>query len=242
MRAFLLAAGKGTRLRPYTDSLPKCMIPIHGKPLLEIWIDLLCAHGIDTVLINTHHHADQVHAFVDHIKGKQPIHIRLVHEPALLGSAGTVWKNRDFVKDEDDFVIAYADNLTDLDLTEMIDFHREYRSNGGVLTMGLFSAPNPSACGIAVLDQEKRIIDFYEKPQNPMGYLANAGIYIAANTLFKTLSRAAEENQSVFDLGHHVLPALTGKMFGYPINGYIRDIGTVSSYRQALTQWPLKER
>ena len=59
MKAFLLAAGKGTRLRPYTDNLPKCLMPIQGKPLLEIWIDLFIAHGIDRVLINTHHFAEQ---------------------------------------------------------------------------------------------------------------------------------------------------------------------------------------
>jgi mannose-1-phosphate guanylyltransferase len=95
MKAFLLAAGKGTRLKPYTDSKPKCLIPINGTPLLQIWIDLLARHGVTEVLINTHHHAGQVERFLADCRTRHTMKVLSVHEPQLLGSAGTILQNRE---------------------------------------------------------------------------------------------------------------------------------------------------
>jgi len=131
MKAFLLAAGEGTRLKPYTDTVPKCLMPINGKPLLEIWINLLESHGITDVLVNTHHQAEKVESFVKHIKSQAKVTITTVYEPRLLGSAGTVAAQRDFIIDNDDFIIAYADNLTNINLSNMIEFHRGCRIRGG---------------------------------------------------------------------------------------------------------------
>lgn len=238
MKAYLLAAGKGTRLRPYTDRHPKCLIPIHDRPLLDIWIELLAHHGVDEILINTHHHADQVEAFLQRRRSETGVALHSVFEPQLLGSAGTVTRNRDFVAGERTFVIAYADNLTNLNLTKMIDFHQNIRSMGGVLTMGLFHAPDPRACGIATLNADGRIIDFVEKPDRPAGDLANGGIYIAGPELFDHVDPAVDGTGAVFDLGHHLLPRLTGRMYGYPIEDYLRDIGTPQAYHMALSEWP----
>jgi mannose-1-phosphate guanylyltransferase len=238
MKAFLLAAGRGTRLKPYTDAHPKCMIPIHGVPLLRIWIDLFERHGIGEVLINTHHHAEQVHGYLSEIQPCTRVVLQSVYEPRLLGSAGTIWQNRSFVADQDDFIIAYADNLTNLDLTKMIDFHRNFHSMGGVLTMGLMRAPDPTACGIVTLDTNGRIVDFVEKPRHPQSDLANGGIYIAAREIFDAFSEAQRRAMDVFDLGHHLLPLLAGKMYGYEIGAYLKDIGTPQAYQTALTEWP----
>lgn len=231
MKAFLLAAGRGTRLKPYTDRHPKCLIPIHGTPLLKIWIDLLARSGISEVLINTHHHADQVERFVAGARSSTSITIHTVHEPELLGSAGTLRHNKRFVADQSDFFIAYADNLTNLDLLKMIDNHRHFRSMGGVLTMGLMKAPNPKACGIVTLDDDNKIIKF----------VANGGIYIASNDLLDIMQKSGEVNSAkVWDLGHHVLPLLTDKMYGFHIAPYyLKDIGTPEAYKEALNQWPL---
>ena len=239
MKAFLMAAGQGTRLRPFTDRRPKCLIPIHGKPLLGIWLDLLARHGITEVLINTHHHAGQVERYVAAARSGTPLALHTVHEPRLRGSAGTLWDNRDFVADDTDFIIAYADNLTDLNLVKMIDFHHRFRSMGGVLTMGLMRAPNPSACGIVTMDEHKRIIRFVEKPAHPQSDLANGGVYVASKDLYPYLADIAAENRPVMDLGHHLLPRLEGKMFGFQIApSYLKDIGTPEAYREALAQWP----
>ncbi len=239
MKAFLLAAGKGTRLKPYTDSVPKCLIPIHGKPLLEIWLDHLSAQGIREVLINTHHHAHQVETFVSGYSGRRGIHIVLSNEPELLGSAGTILNCRDFVDSEDDFMILYADNLTCVNLKRLAAFHRECRKKRGILTMGLFHSSDPAACGIAELDPDRKIVKFVEKPVNPRGDLANAGIYLVSREIFAFIPETPPRpSEAVLDFGHHVLPLLTGRMYGYPITEYLRDIGTLESYRQALAEWP----
>lgn len=242
MKAFLMAAGKGTRLKPYTDVHPKCLIPIHGTPLLKIWIDLLASHGVTEILINTHHHSDQVEQFVSEIRPHIQSIVQTVHEPKLLGSAGTVWNNRDFVGDQDDFLIAYSDNLTNLDLSEMVTVHRRSNRERTILTMALMNAPDPKACGIATLDNDKNIISFVEKPDNPKSDLANAGIYIASKEIYEVMQgkrgHLADVGQ-VWDLGHHVLPLLTGRMRGFHITPYyLKDIGTPEAYQEALGQWP----
>ncbi len=239
MKAILLAAGKGTRLKPYTDRHPKCLIPIYGVPLLKIWIDLLAQYGVSDVLINTHHHAGQVENFIRTVQPRVPIRLQTVHEPNLRGSAGTLWHNRAFVQDQPDFIIAYADNLTNVNLGKMIDIHRGFRSMGGVLTMGLIHAPNPEACGIVTLDKENRIITFVEKPSNPESNLANGGVYIATAEIFDHFDEHMDNARGVVDIGHHLLPRLTGKMFGYRIApAFLKDIGTPQAYQEALAQWP----
>jgi len=240
MKAFLLAAGKGTRLKPYTDSIPKCLIPIHGRPLLGIWLDHLREQNIRDVLINTHHHAHQVDDFVRGYSHRRDMRIVLSNEPELLGSAGTIRHCRDFVDSEADFMIFYADNLTNVNLKRFATFHQNCRGKKGILTMGLFHSSNPSACGIAELDPDQKIVAFSEKPVEPRSDLANAGIYMASREIFEYFPEASPNPlNSVLDFGHHVLPLLAGRMYGFPIAEYLRDIGTIESYRQALTEWPV---
>lgn len=239
MKAILLAAGKGTRLKPYTDRHPKCLIPIHGVPLLKIWIDLLSGHGVTEILINTHHHAEQVVQYLERIRPITPISFKTVFEPQLLGSAGTLWQNRCFVDDQEDFLIAYADNLTNLNWTRMLNFHHRMKPLGGVMTMGLIKAPDPSACGIVSLDSSNKIIKFVEKPEIPESNLANGGVYIAGKRVFDFLLEMDRDQKTVLDIGHHLLPLMVGKMYGFDITpDYLRDIGTPESYKEALNQWP----
>jgi len=235
MKAFLLAAGIGSRLKPYTDTIPKCLIPIHDKPLLQIWLELLDRYGIDEVLINIHHHPGKVAEFIDRIQPALRIQITPFHEQTLLGSAGTIAANKAFVNDCDDFMIAYADNLTRVNLSDMLAFHRRVKSKGGIFTMGLFKSDTPEGCGIAVMDPENKIVEFIEKPQNPLGNLANGGIYITTREIFSFIP---EKTGAPVDMGFDVLPALAGKMFGYIIKEYLRDIGSPESYQKALDEWP----
>ena len=110
MKGFLLAAGVGTRLRPLTYAIPKCLVPIRGTPLLAIWLEWCAMYGIDEILLNSHAHSDRVREFVDASRG--PVRVTLTHEPELLGSAGTVHVNRKFVAGEKEFAVLYADVLT----------------------------------------------------------------------------------------------------------------------------------
>jgi mannose-1-phosphate guanylyltransferase len=237
MKAFLMAAGKGTRLKPYTERHPKCLIPINGRPLLELWIDLLEYHGVNEVLINTHHHADQVETFLKSHQPKTKVGLNWVYESRLLGSAGTIWHNRNFVGGQKAFIIAYADNLTNLNLTKMIDFHSHISSMGGALTMGLMRAPDPKACGIATMDAKGKIVHFIEKPEHPASDLANSGVYIAGQRIFDIPRPSISAPNGVFDLGHDLLPNLVGRMYGFPIKDYLRDIGTPEAYQMALQEW-----
>jgi mannose-1-phosphate guanylyltransferase len=229
VKAFLLAAGLGTRLRPITDTLPKCLVPVNGRPMLAWWMDHLERHGVDEVLINLHHLPDPVRAFAAEYKG--PVKIHLVMEETLLGSAGTLHANRGFVAGEEQFFILYADNLTDVDLSALLAFNTAHPAP---LTVGLFHAENPSACGIVSLDDDARIVEFEEKPREPKGDLASAGMFIARGGLFEYVCPASYP----YDLGNHVMPTMIGAMNGVLVEGYLRDVGTQEGLHRAELEWP----
>ena len=230
MKAFLLAAGFGTRLRPLTDQIPKCLVPIQGKPLLEWWFLLLKKHGVTEVLVNTHYLAEQVRAFI-HLYNTRNTGLAVTeyYEPILLGSGGTVLANREFVSGEQEFFICYADNLTNIDLTSLLAAHRE---GGEVLTMALFRASHPEQCGIAELDKYGRIVSFIEKPSSPQSNLANAGIYVAGQRLFDFFP-----NAKFVDFGKDILPRLANQMIGWETSDYLIDIGTPENYAKAQQEW-----
>ena len=225
IKALLLAAGLGTRLRPLTDSVPKCLIPIAGRPLLDIWIERLVECGIREARINTHALAETVRAHIAQINAENRLRLVEAHEPVLLGSAGTITANADLADDADEVVIIYADNFSDIDLRPLIAFHREHTDP---LTMVLFRAPNPSACGIAELDKEGRIISFVEKPKVPASNLANAGLYVIDAAAYREIAET-----KAFDLGFEVLPRFVGRMRGWTWGGYYLDIGTHESLKLA---------
>src|SRR5260370_4777615 len=118
MKAFLLAAGNGTRLRPLTDSIPKCLVPIRGVPLLQIWMDLCRRNGISEVLINVHAHAAVVRRFLQ--ESNIDLKVTVLEEKVLLGSAGTLLANRQWVGSDPGFLGFYADLLTVPRLTSLL--------------------------------------------------------------------------------------------------------------------------
>jgi len=228
MKAFLLAAGNGTRLKPLTDSTPKCLLPIHGVPLLSIWLDLCRRYGIDEVLINTHSHSETIRKYVQsHYRGPA---VRVTYEPTLLGSAGTLLENRAWVESEPTFWIFYADVLTNANLRRVLDFHRQ---RGQSATIGVYEVSNPRDCGIVTINQVGIVHDFAEKPSNPMSNLAFTGIMIATPLIFDLISRPFPA-----DIGFHLLPKLVGNMAACPVSDYLIDIGTPEKYVQAQQSWP----
>ncbi|MDR7483056.1 MAG: nucleotidyltransferase family protein [Armatimonadota bacterium] len=227
MKAFLLAAGLGTRLRPLTATVPKCLVPVRGVPLLRIWLTLCERHGITDVLVNLHYLADRVR---EYLAGYSlGVRVHLVYEPVLLGSAGTVRANQAFVRGEPYFFIFYADTLTNANLAAIGALHA---SRDRVLTMALARLPNPQSRGIAELDANGVIVSFVEKPAAPRSDLANAGIYVADPRIFAYIPE-----QPVADFAYDVLPRLVGKMNGYVITDYLLDIGTPADYAQAEREW-----
>jgi mannose-1-phosphate guanylyltransferase len=227
MKAFLLAAGVGNRLRPITDTVPKCMVAIDDRPLLDIWLDSFDRAGVDEVLINLHHLPDVVRRHVAARTG--PPAVRLVFEPELLGSAGTLAANHQWVAGEDFFLACNADNLTDFDLRELIDAHREF---GAAATLTVFHSPNPSAGGVLELDHTGQVISFAEKPAVPASDLVNAGMYAFSPDLIDEIKRTPS------DIGYDLLPSLAGRARAIAVDGYFRDIGTPEAYRRAREEWP----
>ena len=228
MKAFLLAAGQGTRLRPITDEIPKCLVPIRGVPMLQIWMEICRNTGIDEVMINLHTHADLVRRWVNN--NRNGIRVRLTEETTLLGSAGTVLAHRDWVASELYFWIFYADVLTNANLPRMLEFHLTRQPTA---TLGLYQVPDPSRCGVVSFDQQMIIRDFQEKPAQPKSSWAFSGLMIGTPALLNQIPC-----RYPVDFGLEVLPRLTGQMLAYPISEYLLDIGTLENYQAAQASWP----
>ena len=230
MKAFLLAAGIGSRLRPITDITPKCMLDIDGRPLLDVWLDAFDRAGVDEVLVNLHHLPDVVRRHLSAHEG--PPAVRMVYEPELLGSAGTLVANRQWVDGEELFLACNADNLTDFDLRSLIDAHREHDA---IATLTVFHSPNPSAGGVAELDAASRVIGFVEKPSQPASDLTNAGIYAFHPSVLDEVDALPPK-----DIGYDLLPRLVGRARAVLVEGYFRDIGTADAYQLAREEWPVR--
>ena len=230
MKAFLLAAGVGSRLRPITDSTPKCMLLIDRRPMLDIWLDELARADVDEVLVNLHHLPDVVSQHV--AERSRPPAVRTFYEPELLGSAGTLAANRGWVEGEELFLALYADNLTDFDLRSLIDAHR---SHGAIATLAVFHSEHPSAGGVVELDATGTIIGFTEKPRKPVSDLTNAGMYAFHPRVLDEIDGAPPK-----DIGFDLLPQLVGRARAVLVEGYFRDIGTSDAYRRAREEWPAR--
>ena len=228
MKAFLLAAGNGTRLRPFTDHTPKCLLPISGVPLLQIWLENCRASGIGEVLINVHSHASQVKEFV--ARQNRGVKITIVEEKELPGSAGTLAENRAFVAGEEDFFVLYADVLTNIDLGAMLALHLSRRLPA---TLGVYQVPDPQRCGIVTIDEHGIVQGFVEKPEKPQSNLAFSGVMIAKPQVLELLPL-----ERPADIAFHLLPRLVGKMAACPISSYLLDIGTIENYQLAQSTWP----
>jgi len=222
MKAILLAAGLGTRLRPLTDLTPKCLVPIDGRPLMDYWLEALLAAGVEPVLVNCHYLADKV---VQHISyGPFASSVVITHERILLGTAGTLIANRAFLGGNDGMLI-HADNYSEASISGLLDahFHRPSRCT---LTMLTFRPPTPGSCGIVEIDADGVVIGYVEKPQRPKTNLANGAVYVVSNELVGSLS---EER----DFSTEVLPKKIGRIYTHETRSVHIDVGTPRGFSDA---------
>jgi mannose-1-phosphate guanylyltransferase len=222
MRAILLAAGLGTRLRPFTETTPKCLIEIGGKPLVISWLEKLTDSGIREILINTHYLSGQVEGYLRNSVFAKAL--TFAYEPELLGTAGTLIKNTDFIDDQDCLLI-HADNYMTSSLGPLLDAHSN-RPVYCLMTMLTFRTDNPKSCGIVEIDERSVVQRFYEKVDSYHGTLANGAVYALSNELIRTLVNEK-------DFSKDVIPSQLGKIFSIETNGYFDDIGTPDSLRKA---------
>ena len=227
MKGMILAAGEGKRLRPLTDHLPKPMLPVAGRPLLEHIIVHLRDCGVTDLAINLYHLPTKV---IDYFGDghRWGVNLHYSVEKQLLGSAGGVKLLQSFF--DETFMVYYGDLLTWFDLRPMVEFHRQA---GVPATMGLYQVPDPWNRGIVKLDEAQRIVRFVEKPPRDQVFsnLANAGIYVLEP---EVLDRIPEGQ--VYDFGQDVFPGMLAdgiEIAGYVIDGLLIDIGLPEKYEEA---------
>lgn len=213
----LLGAGRGTRLAPLTYDVPKILVPLAGRTLLEWQLDYLAANGVDEVALNVHHHADQVERAVAGLAGRSPA-VRISPEPELLGTAGALVPLRGFFRER--FLLLYGDVVTDIDLRDLAAAHDAARP---LATLAWYRSSELAGKGTLELDELGRITGFAEKASRSGEGRVNAGVYVLEPRVLDLIDGDAP------DFGHDVWPralAAGEELLGVEIEGYLRDVGS----------------
>jgi mannose-1-phosphate guanylyltransferase len=221
MKAMVLAAGLGTRLKPITFELPKPMVPVLDRPVMAHILGLLAQQGFDELMANLHHYPDTIrHYFGDRLEYR--------YEEELLGTAGGVRNVKDFFGD-DPVVVISGDALTDLDVTALVDRHREA---GGIATLTVKKVTETREYGVVIHDEDGRIQGFQEKPDpdEALSDLANCGIYCFSPEIFDYFP-----DEPFADWAGDVFPALLEHdvpFHVHQIDSYWNDVGSLDELRQ----------
>jgi len=229
MKAFVLAAGLGTRLKPLTDTTPKPMLKVGEKPLLEHQLLWLKSYGVTEIIMNLFYFPDQIRNYFGNGE-KLGLKIRYIVEKELSGTAGPIAQAKDFFDQE--FFVIYGDNLTNINLSKLLDFHH---SKKAIATVALYYEEHPESKGIVELDENAQIISFKEKPpvNEITTHWANAGIYVCSPEIVKYVP------EGFCDFGHDLFPSLLEKkvpLFGYKTDEFLLDIGTHENYEKAQNE------
>lgn len=226
LRCLLLAAGLGTRLRPYTDEWPKCLMPIQGQPLLQYWLDSAREVGAERVFINLHHLPEIVESFLENpeLDGW----VEPIHERDLKGTAGTIRQNLKLLEGGTTLLV-HADNFCITNFRDFVNFHKYYRPKHCPITMMTFRTWDPSSCGIVEVDSNNVVCSFFEKASNPPGNLANGAVYLLESEVLDWLS----ERPSISDFSTEVLPNFIGRIATWYNDSIHIDIGSIESFIMA---------
>ncbi len=231
MKALLLAAGTGSRLRPLTYSIPKCLVEIAGKPLLGHWLDLLVQGGVTKFLVNLHYLPEQVESY---LASHPSAHlIKTTFEAQLLGTGGTLLHHQQFFEN-DTTLLVHADNASLFEFSSFVTAH-DHRPPHCPITMMTFASDCPQSCGIVEVDKQGIVQKFFEKVRHPPGNLANGAVYMIEPEIFPLLKSFARPD---IDFSCEVLPRLLGKIFTFFNDVYHRDIGTPESLHCARREFP----
>ncbi len=239
MKALILAAGKGTRLKELTKELPKPMLTIGDSPLLEQLVLWLRSHGVTEIAMNLHHAPDAIRGYFGD-GSRFGLSIVYSYEPELLGTAGAAKRLEWFLNEP--FVVVYGDLFTNVDLGRLVAFHEAQKQRLAALaaaTLALYQVPNPTECGLVDVDEAGRIQRFVEKPPADQVFtdLANAGVVICDPQVLGYVPP-----HTVYDFGRELFPLLLSvgfPLFGLPISAqeFLVDIGTPRGYAQAQQLW-----
>ncbi len=227
MKAMILAAGVGSRLDPLTRNVPKPLVPIVNRPVMEYLIELLKQHGFDEIIVNLHYLGDKI---MDYFRDGSAwgVKITWAYEDRLWGDAGSVKRAEAFFHDET-FLVIGGDDLTDMDLSDVLKTHREKKA---LATIALSPVDDPSEYGIVLMDDDGRITRFLEKPKGGdiFSNTANTGVYLFEPKIFDLIPHG------VFHLfGKEAFPYLLQQhlpMYGHLNRAYWKDVGSLKAYQQ----------
>lgn len=222
----ILAAGKGERLRPLTDALPKPMIPIDGRPLLEYTVEWLRGHGFDELVINLHHRPEVIQRHFED-GTRFGVRIQYSYEPELLGTSGALRPWRDFFG-QGTFLVMYGDNLTNCDLQRPLELHRERQA---VATILAHEREDVTNSGMVEIQDDGRVSAFREKPRRDeaTSRWVSAGILLAEPGIFDDIP-----TEGASDFGRDVFPALLAHgapLYAYKMAEPLRWADTLEDYR-----------
>ena len=227
MKAVIMAGGEGTRLRPQTSNLPKPMLPLVGRPMMEHIVSLLRRHGITDIVVTV---AFLPNAIRSYFGDGSELGVSMVYatEESPLGTAGSVRNAREQLTER--FLVISGDVLTDIDLTSVIDFHEK---NEALATIALCAVENPLEFGIVITREDGTIERFLEKPGwgQVFSDTINTGIYVLEPEIFERIPAG----RSV-DFSGEVFPAVLeagDPLYGYVADGYWEDVGTTAAYLKA---------
>jgi len=226
--ALVLCGGEGTRLRPITYEIPKPLVPVHGKPIIEHIFDFLKKYGVTDIILSVGHMKDKILKEMDNWS-RLGLKISYVAETKPMGTGGATKIAKD--KLPKTFIVSNGDELKSLDIMEM---HETHKKNKALATIALTTVDDPSAYGVARLDGN-RIIEFVEKPKKGKApsNLINAGFYILENEVIDMIPNG------FCSLEKDIFPKLAeqGKLFGFPFSGQWFDTGNLERYERALKNW-----
>jgi len=227
MKAMILAAGVGSRLDPLTRAIPKPMVPIVNRPVMEHLVNLLKRHGFTEIMVNLYYLGDQIKDYFGD-GSCWGVKIHYSEEEQLWGDAGSVKRCEAFF--DDTFIVIGGDDLTDLDLTRLIRFHKEKKA---LCTIALSLVEDPSEYGIALLNERGRITRFLEKPKGEMIFsnAANIGIYVLEPEALELIPKGKP-----YGFGANLLPLFIERklpLYGFLTSSYWKDVGNLKTYQQA---------
>lgn len=218
MKCVIMGGGKGTRLYPLTKDMPKPMVRIIDRPVLEHIILLLKAHGITEIAVTLGYMAESIIGYFGD-GSRLGVKLKYYVEDSPLGTAGSVKRTLNFVSE--DFLVMSGDSYCELDITRAIRFHTAKRS---LFTLIAQPKENPAGLGVLETDENNLVSAFIEKPGTSSPSLINTGIYIMKKQVLSLIP------EGFYDFGRQLIPRLLGEVYAYVDYGYWSDIGTLQSY------------
>jgi mannose-1-phosphate guanylyltransferase len=234
VKAMVLAAGQGTRLRPLTDGMPKALVPVAGRPMIEYALLLLRHYGVRDIVINLHHLGEQIEARLGDGRSLG-LTIRYSKEPELLDTGGGLLKAEEFLNDGS-FIVINTDALIDVNLAALIGFHE---SSGAAATLVLRADPRADEFGSMDIDNSGRIIRFLDskapvEPADEVRKLMFTGVQILEPRIFEHMRVHGVRRK--FSTTRDTYPRMLGageRLYGFVFEGFWQDLGTPARIREA---------